>query len=559
MDHREENSEAVDAINMEHVADSALDSIQPGKIVRGEIVTIDSEYAYVNVGIKSDGGISLEEFDEKPQVGDVIDVMLQSRRLVDGVYQFSKIAADTEKRWQSFLETYKEDAHAIKGKISSATKKGKIVECENLTAFLPYSLAADLKKISSSEEEYEFIINSINPKKKSVILSRKDFLDSRNKEVWDNFLANYKAGDRIKGEPVKFVEFGAFIRIEGIDALLHRNDMSWKNVFKQRKILKLGEEREFLILDINEADHKISLGLKQLKEDPWLNIDERYKVGDRISGKVITIINTGAFIEVDEDIDGFVRSSDISWTKNNPNAFDYFKKGEMAELTILEVNKEEKRILLGMKQLLENPWDTIEEKFPVGSVHKKKVKKIVKFGMFVELENDIDGLVHVSDLSWSDEKKDAADLYKVNDEVEVKILDINKSEMRISCGIKQLTKSPWEVISEKYRPGTIVDGVISGITQFGIFLKLEENVEGLVHVSEVSTSRIENLEDHFKEGESLQATVLGVDVEKKRLSLSIKQFEIKSEKEELKKILDNTGSRKATLGDFVDIKLEDKE
>ncbi len=559
MDHIEDNSEAVDAINMEHVADSALDSIQPGMVVKGEIVTIDSEYAYVNVGIKSDGGISLEEFDEKPQVGDVVEVMLQSRRLVDGVYQFSKIAADTEKRWQKFLEIYKEGSNIIKGKISSATQKGKIVECDNLTAFLPYSLAADLKKLTSTDDEYEFIINSINTKKKSVILSRKDFLDTRNREVWDSFLEKYKAGDRIKGEPVKFVEFGAFIRIEGIDALLHRNDMSWKNVFKQRKILKLGEEREFVILDINEAEHKVSLGLKQLKEDPWLNIDERCKIGDRISGKVITIINTGAFIEVDEDIDGFVRSSDLSWTKNNPNVFDYLKKGDVVEFTILEINKEEKRILLGMKQLLNNPWDTIVEKFPVGSVHTKKVKKIVKFGMFVELEKDIDGLVHISDLSWSDEKKDVAELYKIDDDVEVKILDINRSDMRISCGIKQLTKSPWEVISEKYRPGTIIDGVISGITQFGIFLKLEENVEGLVHVSEVSTSRIENLEDHFKEGDNLQATVLGVDIEKKRLSLSIKQFEIKSEKEELKKILDNTGSRKATLGDFVDIKLEDKK
>ncbi len=552
MDHLEENNES---INMEHVADSATDEILPGMIIQGEIVTIDSEYAYINVGTKSDGGIALEEFDSKPEVGDIVDVMLQNKRLVDGVYQFSKIAADVEKRWADFLQSYKDGNIYVKGRIQSVTGKGKIIEINDVTAFLPFSLSADLKKITKSDELYDFKIKTVDEKKKSVILSRKDFLDDEKKANWENFRTKYNKGDRITGKAVKFVEFGAFIRIDGIDALLHRNDMSWKNVFKQRKILKLNEEREFVILDINDDEQKVSLGLKQLTQDPWLNIDETYKTGDRVSGKVVTLINQGAFVEIDSNIDGFVKNSDLSWTKNVVNAVNFLKKGQTLDLQILEIKKDERKILLGLKQLQPNPWDTIEERFPIGSVHKNKIKKIVKFGMFVELENEIDGLIHASDIFWEEDRKDFRENYKVDDEVQFKILDINKDEMRISCGIKQLTKSPWEIIKEKYQPQMKVEGTISGITDFGLFIKLEENVEGLVHISEVSSSRIENLEDRFKVGDPVKAIVLGVDVAKKRLSLSIKHYDIISEKEELKKILNNKSSSTVALGDMVDIKL----
>ncbi|HOK01956.1 MAG TPA: S1 RNA-binding domain-containing protein [Spirochaetota bacterium] len=547
-----------DTIDMASVADSALEDIQPGMIVKGEIVTVDSGYAYVNVGTKSDGRVPLEEFDAVPKVGEVYEVKLMNRKLVDGVYQFSRKAAVAEKSWKDFIESYNKGNREVKGKIKSSNDKGKILSLSGVNAFLPASLAADLKSVSSSDEEYFFVVKDVDKKKKSVLVSRKDYIEELNKKKWEDFLSKYKEGDIVKGEVVKFVEFGAFVRIDGIDALLHRNDMSWKKVFKQRKILKLGEVRDFVILSINRDELKVSLGLKQLKEDPWLAIAQKFNPGDIVKGKVVTITPVGAFVQIDEDIEGFVANSELSWTKSNANVKDYFSKGDESDFVILSIEPQDKKIALGFKQLSQNPWETIDERFPIDSIWKRPIKKIVKFGLFVELEEGIDGLIHVSDISW-DEVKDLNKSFKVGQEVEFKILEIHKDEMKISCGMKQLTKSPWELIKEKYPPRTKVHGTVSGITQFGLFVKLADDVEGLVHISETSRNRIEKLEEHFKIGAPVDAVVLDVDVEKKRLSLSIKHYEIMSEKEEVNKILKKTSPNTVTLGDIINIELGDKK
>lgn len=545
----DENSETLD---MQHVADLAQDDLVPGKITKGEIVTIDSSYAYVNVGTKSDGRVPLDEFDVKPSVGDVINVVLKSRKFVDGVYHFSKKAADEESGWQEFLKTYNSGDGKIKGKVVSSTNRGKIVNCFGISAFLPFSLAADLKGVSTSEELF-FKVKDLDQRKKSILLSRKDIVDEENNLKWDSFLSKYKVGDLVKGKVLKFVEFGAFVRVDGLDALLHRNDMSWKKVFKQRKLLKIDEERDFLILGINREDGKISLGLKQLVEDPWTVIDTRYAVGSRITGIVTTLTNFGAFVEIDDGVEGFLSNSEISWTKSSVSVNDLFKKGDSIEVQVLNINREEKKLSLGYKQLQMNPWNEIEKKFPVGTVLKKKIKKVVKFGIFVEIDAEIDGLVHLSDLSWDDKVKPES--FKAGTEVEFKILDIKKEDKKISCGIKQLSKSPWAAIAEKYPPRTTVNGTVSGITQFGLFVKIEDDVEGLVHISEVSRKRLENLEEHFKIGDKVTAVVLGVDIDKKRLSLSIKHFDVMNEKEELEKILVSNSPAKVTIGDMVKIKL----
>jgi small subunit ribosomal protein S1 len=443
------------------------------------------------------------------------------------------------------------------GNIVSAINKGKLVDCRGLSAFLPFSLTADLKVKSKTDEEYDFVIKSVDDKKKTLVVSRKDFVDRENAVKWDAFLAKYGVGDRVPGKVVKFVEFGAFVEVEGIDALLHRNDMTWKKVFKQRKLLKQGEVRDFIILDINKDEGRISLGLKQLSSDPWAEAEARYHVGDTVRGTVVTLTTYGAFIEIGDGIEGYLGGGDISWTKSSVNVKDCLHKGQELELAVLSISAADKKLTLGLKQLSANPWDTVEERFPIGSVHRKKVKKIVKFGIFVELEEGIDGLVHISDISWNGDVKDLHTRYRPGDEIEFMMLDIKKTEMKISCGIKQLTKSPWEVISEKYPPRKKGDGVISGITPFGLFVRLEEDVEGLVHISEVSRRRIENLEDLYKVGDPASATVLGVDVEKKRLSLSMKNFEIVSEKEELDRIMKQASPGRVTLGDFVDLKLEE--
>jgi len=554
MDHlqAEEFNESID---MEQIADSALDEIKPGQIIHGEIVTIDNDYAYVNVGTKSDGRISLEEFDVPPSVGTVVDVMLQNRRIVDGVYQFSKKAAEEELVWSEFTRKLGDGVETISGRVIAATSKGKLVSCNGVRAFLPFSLSGDLKGESSTDGECQFKIKSIDRKKKSIVVSRKEFLDEENVRKWESFAAKYSAGDKVEGEVIKFVEFGAFVRVEGIDALLHRNDMSWKNVFKQRKILKQHEKREFIILNINREEGKISLGLKQMAEDPWINLDAQFRQGEILKGTVVTIVNMGAFVDVGNDVEGFLSNSELSWTKNNASAKDILEKGQEIDVVILDINKDERKLLLGYRQTQPNPWMTIHERFPVESVHRKKIKKIVKFGLFVELEDDIDGLIHISDISWDDHNANLPEQFRVGDEVDLKVLEIKKEEMKIACGLKQLLKSPWEAISEKYQPRMQVKGAISGITQFGIFLKLEENVEGLVHISEVSKSRIEDLDAEFSVGDVVNAVVLGVDVKRKRLSLSIKQFDVISEKEELDKILKETSPSTMTLGNMVNIKL----
>ncbi|MCU0846792.1 MAG: S1 RNA-binding domain-containing protein [Spirochaetes bacterium] len=544
-----------ESIDMEHVADSALDDIQPGQLVKGEIVTIDNDFVYVNVGTKSDGRVPIEEFDEKPGVGSEIYVVLQSKRFVDGMFQFSKKAADEEKGWQEFMQWYGQGNKQIKGRITSSTGNGKIISCMGVTAFLPFSLTGDLKNRGQSDDEYTFNIKSLDEKKKSIIVSRKDYLDEEHRNRWDSFSSKYNVGDIVKGTPVKFVEFGVFVRIDGIDGLLHRNDMSWKKVFKQRKIVKIGEERDFLILDINREEGKISLGLKQLMSDPWLNINDRFNNGDTVSGVVVTITGYGAFVEIEDGVEGFVNVNDLRWSKMAVNPKDILKKGQKYDFKILGINQDEKKLFLGYKQLVSNPWESIVERYPAGSIHRKRIKKIVKFGMFVELEDDIDGLVHISDVSWDENLKDLSSFYKIGDEVDIKILDIKKDEMKIACGIKQLIKSPWEMISDKYPPRSKVEGTVSGITPFGIFVKIEDNVEGLVHISEVSRRRIDNLEEHFKVGDRISAVILGVDVDKKRLSLSVKSYEIISEKEEFDKIMKTTKPNTVTLGDMVNIKI----
>lgn len=547
-----------DNIDMEKVADLPIDEVQQDTIIQGEVVTIDNEFAYVNIGSKTDGRVNLNEFKEPPVIGDIIDILLVNKRMIDGMYVFSRIAAEREKKWIKFLEQYREGIANISGYIEGTNNKGFYVNCDEVSGFMPFFLASDIriKKDAEPKKAYMFKIKSIDEKRKSILISRKDYLDEENKKKWDSLLSHYKVGDKATGKVIKFVEFGAFIDVEGIEGLLHKNDMSWRKVFKPKKLMEIGEQREFVILNIAPEDGRLSLGLKQLTEDPWIKINDRYKQGDAVSGEIVTLTDFGVFVEIEEGIEGFIASSELSWTKKNINPKNIFKKGQKIETKILNINKDEKKISLGYKQLIANPWDTIEERFPCGSVHKGKVKKVVGFGIFVELEEGIDGLIHVSDISW-DDNKDLMKQFSTGEEIEFKILEIKKDEMRIACGIKQLTKSPWEVIKERYPSRSKVSGVVSGVVPFGLFIKIDDDVEGLVHISEVSRSRIENLEDQYKIGDKVNAEVLGIDVERKRLSLSIKKYDFVLEKEELNRVLNDAGSKKATLGDFIKIKLED--
>ncbi|MCL1911498.1 MAG: S1 RNA-binding domain-containing protein [Leptospirales bacterium] len=554
MDYKNENFN--ESIDMESVANLVQDGIRPGAIIEGEVVTVDDNYVYVSVGIKSDGRILLEEFVSRPVVGQKLKVMLRGPKRSEGVCEFSVKDAEKEFSWQNFIKSYDEQDGEISGKILSATNKGKFVECSGgQRAFLPFSLSADLKGETQSETEYKFKIKSIDRKKRSVVVSRKDYIDEENKKKWDNFLSNHKAGDTVEGEVVKFVEFGAFVRVDSIDALIHRSDMSWKNVFKQRKILKLGEKRSFIILSVNETEKKVSLGLKQFADDPWLNMRGRIAIGSVVDGAVVTVVNTGAFIEINDEIDGFLPNTELSWNNSGQFVKNTLKKGDTFKVKVIDIDDGERKLLLSRKQAVPNPWDTVAEKFPVGSTHKGKIKKIVKFGLFIELEEGIEGLIHISDISWEDNKPSVLNKYSIDEEVEFKVLEIKKSDMKISCGIKQLSKSAWELSSEKYKPKMRVKGTVSGIMKFGLFVKLDENLEGLVHISEASKQKIELLDEAFKVGDEVEAVILNIDPRKRRISLSIKQFEYTSEQDEVNKILRETSSNTVTIGDMVNIKL----
>jgi len=481
--------------------------------------------------------------------------MLVNPRMVDGMYLFSTESATREKGWRKFLLVYRSGASTVSGRLIGTSAKGMTVDCDGISAFLPYSQAADMKMRKPSADEINiFKIKSVDEKKRSVILSRREYIEEERQRVWATLSTQYKEGDRIRGKVTRFVDFGAIVDVGGVEGLLHKNDISWKRVFKKKNILKIGEEREFVVLGINLEEGKISLGLKQLTEDPWLTVGERYPEGSVAEGRVVTITGHGAFVELEDGVEGFLGAREISWTKKAVKVQDALKKGQTVAVKIIGAQAGERRLLVGMRQLLPNPWDSIDERFPVGSVHRRPVKKVVSFGMFVELENDIDGLIHVSDISWDESAKGAPPRYAEGEEVEFKILEIRKGEMRISCGIKQLTRSPWDALKEKYPPRSRVSGVISGIVAFGIFVKLEDDIEGLVHISEVSRKKTERIEERFSVGDRVDAVVLGVDAERKRLSLSIKQYDIITEKEELSRVLNNNSPARVTIGDIIKMK-----
>lgn len=545
-------------ISMESLLESA-EEVEAGKIINGDVVSVDKDFAYVHIGGKTEGRVPLSEYNEVPEVGSKTDIILKSKKLQDGMYVLSHRAARARVSWTKFKEWYDQGNSIIKARINNLVNKGAVVIFGENSAFLPLSQAGDirLKDVAGTDNEFEMKILSIDEKKQSILVSRKVILEEKKEQAWKNIVSEFRIGDVISGTVARFVEFGAFVNIEGYDALLHNNDFSWNKVYKKKKLLTIGEEKQFRILNINEEERKVSLGLKQMIPDPWSDIDARYKENDKVSGEITTVTNFGVFVEIEDGIEGLVNANEIAWLKKNVNPKDLYKSGDKIDATILGINQEERRLALGIKQLTENPWDNIEDRIQAGKELTRKIKKVVNFGIFVELEEDIDGMIHVSDLSW-DDIKNPVNKYKVGEDITFKVLDINKAEMKISCGVKQLTVSPWQKVKEKYQPRTRVNGVISNIAPFGMFVKLEDDVEGLVHISEVSKQKVEDINDLYNVGDSVKAVVLDVNVDKKRLSLSVKHLEIMEEKEELKKIMGSDAPKTTTIGELLKLKKEEE-
>jgi len=537
--------------------EKSLKSIQEGELVRGEIVQIGKEFVLVDIGYKSEGQIPINEFIDSEGnltaiVGEKVDVLLERREDDDGAILLSKEKAAKIKIWDEIKEVYEKDG-TIRGKILYRLKGGMAVDI-GLQGFLPGS-QIDLKPIRNFDSligtEHDFKILKYNRRRSNIVLSRRAILESERKALREKILHTLEDGAVMDGIVKNITDYGLFIDLGGIDGLLHITDMSWGRVGHPSEMCQVGEEITVKVLNFDREKERVSLGLKQLKPDPWTNAEERYPIDTRINGRVVSLADYGAFVEVEEGIEGLIHVSEMSWTRKVRHPSQLLKVGDFVDAVVLNIDPTNKRISLGLKQVEPNPWEVIGEKYPVGTTIEGRIKNITDFGIFIGIDEGIDGLVHVSDISWTQRIKHPSDVYKKGQEVQAVVLNIDEENERFSLGIKQLTTDPWDEIPQKYRPGTRVTGTVTNITDFGVFVELEEGIEGLVHVSELSKEKGSNHLSRFKIDDVIQAKVLNVSRKDKKIGLSIKRLEETEEKDIYKSYLDNHRGATSNLGELL--------
>ncbi len=495
-----------------------------GSIVKGRILELRSREVLVDIGYKSEGTISLSEFeDEDVQVGDEVEVLLCRLENDEGMVILSKERAAYKQNWEKIAKVFHEGG-IIKGKVKSVVKGGLIVNI-GVEAFLPGSQIdivppKDLQGFVGNT--YDFKIVKINDDRKNVVLSRRELIEQERAEKRQHFLESTKPGDIVHGTVKNLTDFGAFIDLDGMDGLLHITDMTWGRLGHPSELLKVGQPLEVQVLDINREKERVSLGLKQTQKNPWNETEHRFPVGAKVKGKVTNLVPYGAFVEIEEGVEGLIHVSELSWTKRITRPSDVLTIGQEIEAVVLGVNREEQKISLGVRQLDANPWDEIEHRYPIGKQVKGTVRNMTAYGAFVELEEGIDGMVHVSDMSWTRKINHPSEMLKKGDEVEAVVIDIDKNGQRISLGMKQLEDDPWKAIEGRYKIGDLVKGKISKIASFGAFVELEGDIDGLVHISQISEDRVDKIKDHLKIGQDIEARVIKVDKAERRIGLSIK-------------------------------------
>lgn len=504
---------------------SSIKNYREGSIVKGHILEIRSREFLVDIGYKSEGVIPASEFEdpEDVEIGDEIEVLLERLENDEGMVVLSKEKAAQRQNWEKIVGVFKGDG-LIKGKVRSVVKGGLTVNV-GVEAFLPASQIdiippKDLQQFVGNI--YDFKIVKINEDRKNVVLSRREIIEQERSEKRQAFLSGVNVGDKILGTVKNITDFGAFIDLDGIDGLLHVTDMSWARLNHPGEILKVGQQLEVQVLDINKEKERVSLGLKQMQSNPWDRIEERFPVGQKVGGKITNLMPYGAFVQIEEGVEGLIHVSELSWTKRIARPSDVLTLGQDIEAIVLGVNKEEQKISLGVRQLEPNPWDEIELRYIIGKQVKGKVRNMTAYGAFVELEEGIDGMIHVSDLSWTRKINHPSEMLKKGDDLEAVVIDIDKANQRISLGIKQLDTDPWKEIDTRFRIGDLVKGTISKLTNFGAFVQLQDDIDGLVHISQISEDRIEKVKDVLKVGQEVEARVIKVDKAERRIGLSIK-------------------------------------
>ena len=504
---------------------NSVKNYREGSIVKGHILEIRPREFLVDIGYKSEGVIPASEFDEPESVelGDEVEVLLERLENDEGMVVLSKEKASQRQNWEKIVGVFKGDG-LIKGKVRSAVKGGLTVNV-GVEAFLPASQIdivppKDLQQFVGNT--YDFKIVKINEDRKNVVLSRREIIEQERSEKRQAFLGGVTIGDKIVGTVKNITDFGAFIDLDGIDGLLHVTDMSWARLSHPSELIKVGQQLTVQVLDINKDKERVSLGLKQMQSNPWDKIEERFPVGQKVSGKVTNLMPYGAFVQIEDGVEGLIHVSELSWTKRIARPSDVLTLGQEVEALVLGVNKDEQKISLGVRQLEPNPWDEIELRYMIGKQVKGKVRNMTAYGAFVDLEEGIDGMIHVSDLSWTRKINHPSEMLKKGDELEAVVLDIDKTNQRISLGVKQLDQDPWKEIDGRFRIGDLVKGTITKLTNFGAFVQLQDDIDGLVHISQISEDRVEKVKDVLKVGQEVEARVIKVDKAERRIGLSVK-------------------------------------
>ena len=511
---------------MEEAMSQSQTSFAAGQIVKGTIIEIRSKEIMVDIGYKSEGSVPTNEFEdleEDLKIGDQVDVLIIQLEDREGMVVLSHEQAIFKQNWDN-IRAICEEGGRIKGRIKAAVKGGLIVNI-GVEAFLPSSqidvnTPADLDGLVG--QAFEFKVVKLNLERQNIVLSRRELLEEERSEQRAQLLGEMVPGDVRKGTVKNLTDFGAFIDLNGVDGLLHVTDMSWGRITHPSQLLIVGQELEVVVLDINKETERVSLGLKQKQENPWENIDDKYPIGEKVSGKVVNLMPYGAFVELEPGVEGLVHVTELSWTKRINKPSEVLKADDEIEAIVLGINRDEQKISLGVRQLDTNPWDLAQEKYPVGSKVTGKIRNLTSYGAFMGLEEGLDAMIHVSDISWTRKINHPSEVLKKGMEVEAEVLEVDRDNQRISAGMKQLAEDPWETIDNYYKVGDLVKGKVSKLASFGAFVGLEHDIDGLVHISQVSEERIDKIKNALKVDEEVNARVIKIDRADRRIGLSIK-------------------------------------
>jgi small subunit ribosomal protein S1 len=543
---------------MKELYETSMRSLQEGNILMGQVINIDADSVIVDVGLKSEGRVALSEFLDKSgapavKIGDEVEVMIVRREVKDGLLALSKLRVDGIKIWQN-IDKALEDGSPVDGTIINEVKGGFMVDI-GVSAFLPIS-QVDVKPVKNPASfigrHLKYKVIKVNQKKANVIVSRRMLMEEERERKRKEFWKNVKEAQVIYGFVKSITDYGAFIDLGGVDGFLYVNDITWGRITHPKEYLKLGDEVKVKVMAVDHEKHKVSVSIKDLKGDPWAHIEEKYPVGSRVKGKAVGVVEYGVFVEIEPGLEGLLHVSEMSWDKKLRNPTKLVSKGDMLELQVLDIDIEKKRISLGLKQLKPDPWKELAQKYPPGTVVKGRVKNFTDFGLFVGMEDGIDGLVHISEISWSRRKNVVADIYKKGATVDALVLNIDGEQKKFSLSIKRLKDDPWKGLPERYRVGDMVTGYVTSITDFGVFVEIEEGIEGLIHLSEIDNGKGKHPSELFKVDDVVTAMVINVDERDKRIGLSTKALRKAEEKKEVDTFSKEESRAFSTLGDLLE-------